>query len=43
MTAITVTPGEFFHNKFGRYSHDEMIGVKFGSKVRSGTGWGASC
>ncbi|KAL1410132.1 tRNA (adenine-N(1)-)-methyltransferase catalytic subunit trm61 [Vanrija albida] len=35
MTAITVTPGEFFHNKFGRYSHDEMIGVKFGSKMHS--------
>ncbi|WOO78856.1 tRNA (adenine(58)-N(1))-methyltransferase catalytic subunit TRM61 [Vanrija pseudolonga] len=35
MTAITVTPGEFFHNKFGRYSHDEMIGVKFGSKLHS--------
>ncbi|TXT11007.1 hypothetical protein VHUM_01758 [Vanrija humicola] len=35
MTAITVTPGEFFHNKFGRYSHDDMIGVKFGSKLHS--------
>jgi tRNA A58 N-methylase Trm61 len=33
MTAITITPGEHFHNKYGRYSHDEMIGMKFGSKV----------
>lgn len=34
MTAITVTKGQTFHNKFGKYSHDEMIGIKFGSKVR---------
>lgn len=33
MTAITVTPGEAFHNKFGKYKHDDMIGMKFGSKV----------
>ncbi|WWD16829.1 hypothetical protein CI109_101261 [Kwoniella shandongensis] len=35
MTAITVTPGESFHNKFGRYFHDDMIGHKFGSKMHS--------
>jgi tRNA (adenine57-N1/adenine58-N1)-methyltransferase len=33
MVAITVTRGEVFHNKFGRYLHDSMIGVKYGSKV----------
>lgn len=33
MLAITVTPGEVFHNKFGRYPHEELIGLKFGSKV----------
>ncbi|KAK8861271.1 hypothetical protein IAR55_002090 [Kwoniella newhampshirensis] len=35
MTAITVTPGESFHNKFGRYSHDDIVGQKFGSKMHS--------
>jgi tRNA (adenine57-N1/adenine58-N1)-methyltransferase len=34
MVAITITPGEVFHNKYGRYPHDDFIGVKFGSKVR---------
>lgn len=33
MTAITVTPGASFHNKFGMYKHDDMIGMKYGSKV----------
>lgn len=33
MTAIKVTAGENFHNKFGKYSHDAMIGLQFGSKV----------
>ncbi|EKD03910.1 hypothetical protein A1Q2_01923 [Trichosporon asahii var. asahii CBS 8904] len=32
MTAITVTPGASFHNKFGMYKHDDMIGMKYGSK-----------
>ncbi|BEJ11218.1 hypothetical protein CspHIS471_0106400 [Cutaneotrichosporon sp. HIS471] len=35
MTAITVTKGQTFHNKFGKYVHDEMIGIKFGSKMHS--------
>jgi tRNA A58 N-methylase Trm61 len=35
MVAVTVTPGEVFHNKFGRYPHEEFIGQKFGSKVRT--------
>lgn len=33
MTAVTVTRGEEFHNKFGKYKHDDMIGMRFGSKV----------
>ncbi|KAL7423500.1 tRNA (adenine-N(1)-)-methyltransferase catalytic subunit trm61 [Cryptotrichosporon argae] len=35
MAAITVTPGAVFHNKYGKYKHDDMIGVKFGSKMHS--------
>ncbi|RXK35687.1 hypothetical protein M231_07060 [Tremella mesenterica] len=35
MTSFTVTPGDTFHNKFGRYAHNDMIGVKFGSKLHS--------
>jgi tRNA A58 N-methylase Trm61 len=35
LKAITITPGEVFHNKFGRYTHDSLIGVKFGSKIHS--------
>ncbi|WVQ83490.1 hypothetical protein IAT38_005631 [Cryptococcus sp. DSM 104549] len=35
LTAIIATPGETFHNKYGRYSHDDIIGCKFGSKVHS--------
>lgn len=35
MVAITIEPGEVFHNKFGKYVHDDFIGVKFGSKVSS--------
>ena len=33
MIPLTITPGEHLHNKYGRYSHDSMIGQKFGSKV----------
>ncbi|KAK4688101.1 tRNA (adenine57-N1/adenine58-N1)-methyltransferase catalytic subunit, partial [Tremellales sp. Uapishka_1] len=35
MVAINITPGEVFHNKFGMYKHDELVGVKYGSKVHS--------
>ncbi|ADV25205.1 tRNA (adenine(58)-N(1))-methyltransferase catalytic subunit TRM61 [Cryptococcus gattii E566] len=35
MTAITIVPGETFHNKYGRYPHDMLIGQKYGSKVHS--------
>ncbi len=33
MLSVIVSPGEVFHNKYGRYAHDDMIGQKFGSKV----------
>ena len=33
MLAIAITPGSVLHNKYGRYSHDDMIGQKFGTKV----------
>ena len=32
---ITVTRGQRFHNKFGMYAHDDIIGQKFGAKVGS--------
>ncbi|WVF67042.1 hypothetical protein IAT40_001785 [Kwoniella sp. CBS 6097] len=35
MNAIIVTPGEEFHNKYGRYAHTDFIGQKFGSKLHS--------
>ncbi|OCF43427.1 tRNA (adenine-N(1)-)-methyltransferase catalytic subunit TRM61 [Kwoniella heveanensis CBS 569] len=35
MNAIVVTPGEEFHNKYGRYAHTDFIGQKFGSKLHS--------
>ncbi|WVR04118.1 hypothetical protein IAU60_001117 [Kwoniella sp. DSM 27419] len=35
MTAITVTRGQEFHNRFGRYAHSDFIGQKFGSKIHS--------
>lgn len=33
MTAITIKKGQVLHNKFGRYRHEDMIGMKYGSKV----------
>lgn len=33
MTPITITKGQFLHNKYGRYEHDDMVGRKFGTKV----------
>ncbi|WVO14780.1 hypothetical protein L204_102418 [Cryptococcus depauperatus] len=35
MTAITVTPGQVFHNKYGRYPHENLIGQSYGSKIHS--------
>ncbi|EAU86270.1 GCD14 [Coprinopsis cinerea okayama7 len=37
---LTVTPGATLHNKFGVYPHDALIGVPYGSKIRSQTGKG---
>ena len=34
--ALTMTPGKQMHNKYGRYHHDDMIGLPFGSKVGDG-------
>jgi tRNA (adenine57-N1/adenine58-N1)-methyltransferase len=34
LQAITVEKGQIFHNKWGKYRHDDMIGRKYGSKVR---------
>lgn len=28
-----MTPGKQLHNKYGRYHHNDMIGMPFGSKV----------
>lgn len=33
MLGLTITPGEVLHNKYGRYPHDNMMGMKFGSKA----------
>lgn len=33
MVAVKVEQGGVFHNKFGRYRHQDMIGMKYGSKV----------
>ncbi|KAJ9105480.1 hypothetical protein QFC21_001851 [Naganishia friedmannii] len=33
LQAITVTRGQMYHNKWGKYSHDDMIGRKYGSKA----------
>ncbi|KAJ9120721.1 hypothetical protein QFC22_002652 [Naganishia vaughanmartiniae] len=35
LQAITVTKGQMYHNKWGKYSHDDMIGRKYGSKMTS--------
>lgn len=33
MQAVKMVPGQYFHNKYGRYPHDELIGLKYGSRV----------
>ncbi|KAJ3161787.1 tRNA (adenine-N(1)-)-methyltransferase catalytic subunit trm61 [Geranomyces michiganensis] len=40
MTFITVEAGAVFSNSYGRYPHDQLIGVKWGSKHPSATGRG---
>lgn len=33
LLAITITPGQVHHSKWGRYAHDDMVGMRFGSRV----------
>lgn len=33
--ALTITKGDVLHNKYGRYLHNDMIGLRFGTKVSS--------
>ena len=35
MTALTMTPGSVFQNRFGVFHHDDLIGKPFGCKVHS--------
>ncbi|EPQ27424.1 uncharacterized protein PFL1_04962 [Pseudozyma flocculosa PF-1] len=37
---LTITPGEFLTNVFGHFSHDDMIGLPYGSKMISRNGRG---
>ncbi|ORY25237.1 tRNA methyltransferase complex GCD14 subunit-domain-containing protein [Naematelia encephala] len=32
---VIITSGGVFHNKYGRYPHDELVGQKYGSKIHS--------
>jgi tRNA (adenine57-N1/adenine58-N1)-methyltransferase len=32
---IYVTPGQVYHNRNGKFPHDQFVGMPFGSKVRS--------
>ncbi|KAJ1956724.1 tRNA (adenine-N(1)-)-methyltransferase catalytic subunit trm61 [Dipsacomyces acuminosporus] len=40
MFPITMVPDEIFNNKFGSFKHNDMIGSKYGSKIRSHDGKG---
>ncbi|KAJ2785447.1 tRNA (adenine-N(1)-)-methyltransferase catalytic subunit trm61 [Coemansia javaensis] len=40
MYPITVAAGKVFNNKYGSFHHDDMIGVRYGSKVVSHDGRG---
>ena len=35
LISVIVTPGQILHNKYGRYLHDDMVGMKYGAKVSS--------
>ncbi|KAI0631977.1 tRNA methyltransferase complex GCD14 subunit-domain-containing protein [Trametes polyzona] len=37
---LVITPGKELNSKYGYYRHDELIGVPYGSKVRSRNGKG---
>ncbi|KAJ2749844.1 tRNA (adenine-N(1)-)-methyltransferase catalytic subunit trm61, partial [Coemansia nantahalensis] len=40
MYPITVAAGEIFNNRFGSFRHDNMIGLKYGSKIVAHDGRG---
>ncbi|KAJ2718700.1 tRNA (adenine-N(1)-)-methyltransferase catalytic subunit trm61 [Coemansia sp. Benny D115] len=40
MIPITVKAGETFNNKFGTFKHDDMIGLKYGTKMSNQDGRG---
>lgn len=40
MQPLIVTPGKEFNGKFGVYSHADLVGIPFGSKVGSRNGKG---
>ncbi|KAJ1822547.1 tRNA (adenine-N(1)-)-methyltransferase catalytic subunit trm61 [Coemansia sp. RSA 2599] len=40
MAPITVTAGQVYNNKFGSFSHDQMIGLRYGSKLTTKEGRG---
>ena len=35
---VVLKPGGVFNNRFGAFSHDDLIGAQFGSRVRAGPG-----
>ncbi|KAL7280048.1 hypothetical protein ACG7TL_006462 [Trametes sanguinea] len=37
---LVITPGKDLNSKYGYYRHDELIGIPYGSKVRSRNGKG---
>lgn len=37
LSAIVVTPGQILRSKYGEFSHHDMVGVPFGSKVSQPT------
>lgn len=40
MHPVQVTAGKIYNNKFGSFTHDSMIGLKYGSKLSATTGRG---
>ena len=40
MHAVRVSPGQTFHNRFGSFPHDAMVGCRFGYRMRARGGDG---
>ena len=38
--SVVVTPGKSFNSRYGDYSHSDLVGIPYGSKVASRTGKG---